>query len=304
MNKNRKELLEKRLPELKKLMSPCKLCPRECKVRRLDGEIGFCKIADKIKVAAWALHKGEEPPISGAKGSGTIFSSGCTLGCIFCQNFPFSQLGNGKEISTKELAETYLKLVNDGAHNINFVTPTHVLPILLEAWLEVEEQLRHIPIVYNTSGFESVEVIKLLDGIVDIYLPDIKYASNKPAQLLSKADNYVENNRASLKEMYRQVGQLKLNDQKLAESGMIIRHLVLPNNLSGSKDSFEWLKKELGTQIHISLMSQYFPTHLAQEYEIVNRKITVEEYITALNMIEELGFENVWAQDPTQHGGA
>jgi putative pyruvate formate lyase activating enzyme len=301
---NKAELIQQRLPKLLDLMSPCRLCPRNCLVNRLAGETGFCRSTDRIKVASWAHHRGEEPPISGTLGSGTIFASNCTLGCIFCQNFPFSQLGGGKEFSPDKLADIFSKLADEGIHNFNFVTPTHVIPLLLEAWLGASRKAQELPIVYNCSGYESLEVLSLLEGIVDIYIPDIKYSDNQVAGQLSQCSDYVESNRATLIEMHRQVGELKLDNNGIATHGLIIRHLVLPHSLAGSRESFNWLKNTLGTRVHISLMSQYFPAHKAHHHEMINRPITADEYVEVLELVENLGFENVWAQDPDEKGGA
>ncbi|MEW6711433.1 MAG: radical SAM protein [Candidatus Riflebacteria bacterium] len=301
---NKAELVKDRLPRLKSLMSPCRLCPRECKVKRAEGETGFCKTADTIKIAAWAQHRGEEPPISGTNGSGTIFSSNCTLGCFFCQNFPFSQLGNGRFMSAKELSQVFDKLAAKKVHNFNFVTPTHVIPMLLEAWLLASPETQKLPIVYNCSGYESAEVVELLESIVDIFIPDIKYSNNQIAAELSKCGNYVENNRKTLEIMYQQVGDLQLDSEGMGTRGLIIRHLVLPENQAGSEDSLVWLKEALGVKVNISLMSQYFPAYQAHQHDIMRRKVTTEEYLAVLDLVEKLGFENVFAQDPTERGGA
>ncbi len=300
----KKQLIEKRLPELQKLMSPCRLCPRKCGVDRLNGQKGYCRTGDRVKVAAWAQHRGEEPGISGIRGSGTIFSSNCTLGCFFCQNFPFSQLGNGREMDRKELGQIMSKLADSGVHNLNFVTPTHVIPLLLEGLLESSDKAIALPLVYNCSGYETEEVLDLLDGIVDIYIPDIKYADDKIAEELSQCPDYVENNRISLKKMYRQAGDLQFSKDGIATRGLIIRHLVLPEQLAGSRESFTWLANNLGLKVHISLMSQYFPAFKAHQHPKMGRALEVDEYLEVLDFCEELGFENVWAQDPTERGGA
>jgi putative pyruvate formate lyase activating enzyme len=203
-----------------------------------------------------------------------------------------------------ELAKKYDFLCRQGVHNINFVTPTHVIPVLLEAWLSASPETQKLPLVYNTSGYDSLDLLKLLDGIIDIYLPDIKYSNDSVAMELSKAPDFVNSNRAAISEMYRQCGKLKINKNGIATKGIIIRHLVLPHNLSGSRESFEWIKKNLGTDVHISLMSQYFPTHNAASHPKINRPITDLEYSEVIQIVENLGFTNVWAQDPTATGGA
>lgn len=301
----KQKLIETRLASFYELMSACRLCPRHCGIDRLKDQTGFCRMGKDIKVASWAHHRGEEPPISGTRGSGTIFSSGCTLGCLFCQNFPFSQLDNGQLFSPVELGKIFSKLAVGGVHNLNFVTPTHVVPMLLDAWLHSSEETRRLPIVYNCSGYETTEVLDLLDGIVDIYLPDIKYSQNSAALELSRVGDYVEINRQTLKHMYKQVGGLQV-DQKteLATRGMIVRHLVLPEKLAGSNDSLRWLKSELGCEIHLSIMCQYFPAWQAHQHPVINRPISESEYLAVLDLVEELDFTNVWAQDPTEHGGA
>ncbi|HNX77050.1 MAG TPA: radical SAM protein [Candidatus Rifleibacterium sp.] len=302
---SKQRLVEERLPALFAMMSACRLCPRRCGVNRLQGQTGFCRTANQIKVASWAHHHGEEPPISGTNGSGTIFSSGCTLGCLFCQNFPFSQLDNGRIFTAAELGEIFTRLAAEGVHNLNFVTPTHVLPMLLDAWLHSSETARRLPLVYNCSGYESPELLELLAGIIDIYLPDIKYADNAIAARLSQVGDYVEHNRTTLKAMFNQVGQLQINSATdLATRGMIVRHLILPENLAGSADSLRWLRSELGPDIHLSIMCQYFPAHQAHQHPTLKRPITEGEYLPVLELVEELGFNNVWAQDPTERGGA
>lgn len=271
---------------------------------RNSGKSGFCKTTDQAKIASWARHRGEEPPISGTKGSGTIFSSNCTLGCFFCQNFPFSQLGNGKVMTPVEIGEIFSKLADEGVHNLNFVTPTHVAPLLIEAWLTSSVKAQQLPIVYNCSGYESEKLLKLLDGIVDIYIPDIKYSSNESAMELSMCNNYVEHNRRSIRQMFEQVGNLQIDQNGIATRGLIIRHLVLPANLAGSKESFEWIYSELGPKVHLSLMSQYFPAYKAHDHPVMSKPLNPDEYLEVLELVEEMGFKNVLAQDPTERGGA
>lgn len=295
-----------RVEKLYALMDPCRLCPRTCGARRRAGETGFCGAGPVLKLASWNAHHGEEPPISGTRGSGTLFTSHCTLGCLFCQNFPFSQLHNGEEITPDRLVKILTQLSRRGVHNFNLVTPAHFAPHLLEGILRARESMVPLPIVYNTSGYESLEVLELLDGLVDIWLPDIKYADDAIALKLSHCADYVEHNRAALKAMFRMTGGglLTLDDDGLATAGMIIRHLVLPERLSGTKASFEWLKSEFGTGIHISLMCQFFPAFTSHDVPPLDREITHDEYLDAIETVERLGFENVLAQDPEEHGGA
>ena len=301
----RGRLVEERLPKLYKIMEHCTLCPRKCGVNRLKGEKGFCRTTNQIKIASWAQHRGEEPSITGSNGSGAIFPSMCTFACKFCQNFPFSQLDNGVFMTPDELAEKYDYVAKKGVHNLNFVTPTHVIPMLLDAWLRAKPDTQKLPLVYNCSGYESEEVLDLLDGIIDIYLPDIKYSHNKPAMQLSSVPNYVEENRRTLKQMFKQVGLLTIDPEtELATKGMIIRHLILPNDLSGSKNSLIWLRNEFGPDINISIMCQYFPAYKVHSDSVLGREITADEYMPVLELVDELGFNNVLAQDPTDRGGA
>jgi len=275
----------------------CDLCPRDCGIDRISGETGFCEAGLKPRIASANIHRGEEPPISGTRGSGTIFFSYCTLRCRFCQNFPISQMGNGEEITTGQLASRMLKLQKQGVHNINFVTPCHYLPQILAALLQAIPRGFRLPIVWNTSGYEKVDALQLLDGIVDIYLPDMKYADDEQAVRLSSAPGYREYNRAAVKEMLMQVGHLKLDEEGIAERGIIIRHLVLPEGRAGSRETLGWIAENLGKETHIALMNQYFPAYLAPETPGIDRGITGEEYKEAVDALDEFGLENGWVQE-------
>ncbi len=292
---SQKELKE-RIESLEGILESCELCPRRCGVNRLKGEIGYCKSGILPKIASWNLHFGEEPPISGMKGSGTIFFSNCTMKCVFCQNYPISQLGVGKEVSIETLANYMLELQKKGAHNINFVTPTHFVPQMIKAIYLSSQKGLSIPIVYNTSGYERVEILKLLEGIIDIYLPDAKYSSNKYALKYSDCMNYVEYNRKALIEMYSQVGLLKLDKNGIAQKGLIIRHLVLPKNIAETEKTLAFIKENLSNEVHISLMSQYFPANKAHKFPEISQKITRDEFIKACEIFDKLGFENGWIQ--------
>jgi len=278
-------------------LAACDLCPHECGVNRIRGEHGVCGAALQPRIASANVHKGEEPPISGTSGSGTIFFSGCSLKCRFCQNFPISQLFNGEDITVSKLAERMLRLQSQGVHNINLVTPTHYLPQLLAALYQAIPQGFCLPIVWNCSGYEKVDALRLLDGVVDVYLPDMKYADDAVAVRLSSAPGYRAINRAAVSEMLRQVGHLQLDDDGLAVRGLIIRHLVLPNGLAGTRDTLQWIAENLGHETHISLMKQYFPAHRALETEGVDRKVTDDEYDQAVECLEEFELENGWVQD-------
>jgi putative pyruvate formate lyase activating enzyme len=293
---NAGELLE-RVREGYKRLKGCDLCPHLCRVNRLRGETGVCGAGALPRVASANVHWGEEPPISGTRGSGTVFLSGCSLHCRFCQNFPISQLGSGNNMTTVELASKYIKLQSMGVHNINFVTPTHFLPQILAALYMAVGRGFRLPIVWNSSGYEPVDTLRLLDGIVDIYLPDMKYAVDEDAVTLSSAPGYREINRAAVKEMLRQVGHLRMNDEGVATGGLIIRHLILPEGGAGSADTLPWIGENLGRETHVSLMKQYFPAHEAASLPGLNRKITETEYEEAVRALEEAGLENGWVQE-------
>ena len=290
------ELLQ-RVREAYRRLAACDLCPHDCGVNRINGERAICGAGLRPKIASANVHRGEEPPISGTKGSGTIFLSGCSLKCMFCQNFPISQLGNGEEISTGELATRMLRLQRQGAHNINFVTPSHYLSQILAAlWLAIPKGFS-LPIVWNSSGYEKVDALQLLDGVIDIYLPDMKYAEEHFSVEYSAAPGYRDCNRAALIEMLRQVGHLQMDDDGIAQRGLIIRHLVLPGGRAGSRATLGWIAEHLGTETHIALMNQYFPAHRAVSSGALGRKITDEEYDEAVAALEEFGLENGWVQE-------
>jgi len=296
------ELL-KRVREAYRRLAACDLCPHDCGVNRIKGERGICGAGLKPKIASANVHRGEEPPISGTNGSGTIFLSGCSLKCIFCQNFPISQFGNGEEITTRELAARMLKLQKRRAHNINFVTPTHYLPQILAAlWLAIPQGF-NLPIVWNTSGYEKVDALHLLDGVVDIYLPDMKYCDDAPAGEVSSAPGYCRFNRAAVIEMLRQVGHLQVDDNGIAVKGLIVRHLVLPEGRAGSAKTLPWIAEHLGQETHIALMSQYFPAHRATGMSGMGRPVTHNEYDAAIEALEDAGLENGWVQDLDEERG-
>ena len=276
----------------------CQLCPRACGVDRLDGGRGVCGVGADPVIAAWNVHPWEEPPISGTRGSGTIFFSGCTGRCRFCQNYPISQYGYGNRVSIERFAGMMLELQGRGCHNINFVTPTHFVPQILAAVDVAAAQGLCVPLVYNTGGYERVETLRLLEGVVDIWLPDAKYACDEVAQRMSGFPRYLENNRAALREIYRQAGEaLLLDDEGIAQHGMIVRHLVLPNGLSGTAQVLRWIAAELSPRLHVSLMDQYFPAYRVLDDPVLGRKITAEEYAAALDAFDEAGLENGWMQE-------
>lgn len=288
---------EERIAAARAMLAECRLCPRECKVNRLEGEKGICRAGKTAEVSSANLHRGEEPPLSGSRGSGTIFFTHCNLRCLFCQNYPISHLGHGEPASPDELANMMLRLQDRGAHNINFVTPTHVTPFILEALSRAVVKGLKIPLVYNCGGYESLAALKQLDGVVDIYLPDMKYNDNEAAQRISKAPDYVEHNRAAIREMHRQVGDLVLDREGIAKRGLIIRHLVLPRGLAGSRGVLEFIAREISPRTAISLMSQYFPAHRAFEDPDLARRLDPEEYAEACAALEEFELENGWVQE-------
>jgi putative pyruvate formate lyase activating enzyme len=290
--------LDHRIEAAWSMLGRCKLCPHRCGANRLNGERGICRMGALPKVSSWNLHPWEEPPISGTRGSGTIFFSGCTGRCLFCQNYPISQLGHGKEVTHERLAGMMLELQRRGAHNINFVTPTHFVPHILSALPYAIRGGLCLPLVYNTSGYERVEVLRLLERIIDLWLPDAKYADPATARRLSGFQNYVKYNRAALCEIYRQVGdELVLDREGNAQRGMIIRHMVLPGGLAGTSQILHWIAQELSPRIHISLMDQYFPAYRAVGDPLLGRKITVDEYLAALDSYEAAGLERGWCQN-------
>lgn len=275
----------------------CNLCPHNCGVNRLKGESGICKSGCRPRVASANVHWGEEPPISGTRGSGTVFLSGCSLHCRFCQNFPISQLGNGADCTTPQLADKMIKLQNLGVHNINFVTPTHFMPQILAALHCAIGKGFRLPLLWNSSGFERVDALELLDGLVDVYLPDMKYSSNEPAERYSSAPGYHEHNRSAVTEMFRQVGHLHQDNEGIALKGLIIRHLVLPEDAAGTRETLQWIAAHLGMETHVSLMKQFFPAHEAPMLHGLNRKITDQEYEAAVASLDEANLENGWIQE-------
>ena len=271
----------------------CNLCPRRCGADRTNGQLGFCRQPDKIYAARAAAHYWEEPVISGSFGSGAVFFSGCTLKCLFCQNGVISQENRGKEISTAHLREIFLKLIDDGVQNINLVTPTHFLPSILPA---LTPKLP-VPVVYNCGGYERVETLRELEGLVDIYLPDMKYSDPKLAGILSAAPDYVEIAKAAIAEMYRQVGSAVIEDE-IMQRGMIVRHLMLPGELDNTLGVLDWFSEAFPKgDVLFSLMSQYVPMGKAKTMPPYDRRITEDEYDAALSYLELLGIENGFTQD-------
>ena len=282
------------------MLEKCTICPHNCGINRLEGQLGRCKSKDTVKVALYSTHNFEEPCISGKKGSGTVFFSNCNMNCVFCQNYEISQQGKGKEISIQELADIFIKQQEKDVENINLVTPTSYVPQIIEAIKIAKESGLKIPIVYNTNGYEKVETLKMLEGYIDIYLPDLKYSDDLLAKRLSKVDNYFEIATNAIKEMYRQVGKTIFNEDEIMQKGILIRHLVLPNHILNSRRVLKWINDNMN-DVYVSVMAQYFPTYKAKEIEEINRKLTKEEYEEIENYLYRLNLENGYIQELGEH---
>jgi len=285
--------LERRAKRALELLEECRLCPRECKVNRLKDERGACRTGRKAVVSSYGPHFGEEAPLVGFNGSGTIFFTWCNSRCVFCQNYEISQLGEGEPVSPEALAEMMLALQRMGCHNINFVTPTHVVPQILEALIIAAEKGLNVPLVYNTGGYDSVETLKLLEGIFDIYMPDMKYSDPEIAEKYSGLKNYPEINKAAVKEMHRQVGDLLLDECGIATRGLLVRHLVLPNGLAGTEEIVRFIAREISPNTYVNIMDQYRPCYRAYEYPELSRRITAQEYLAAVRAAEEAGLRRL-----------
>lgn len=283
------------------MLENCMLCPHKCGINRISGNKGRCKCDDKLKIALASLHMFEEPCISGTNGSGTVFFSNCNLNCIYCQNYEISQLGKGKEISIEHLAEIFLNQQEKKAHNINLVTPTMYVYQIIEAIKIAKSKGLNIPIIYNSNGYENIETIKLLNGYIDIYLPDLKYYSNEMSKKYSKVDNYFETATRAIKEMYNQVGKAEFDENGLIKRGVIIRHLVLPNHIQNSKNILKWISENMPSDVYVSVMSQYFPTHKAKNDDLISRKLTKKEYKKVFNYLYSLNLENGYIQELGSH---
>ncbi len=282
-------VIEKRISKLLSILNSCTLCPHECRVNRLKGERGICQAGDKVSVSSAFPHFGEEPPLVGRRGSGTIFFANCNLRCVFCQNHDISHRNNGNEVTPERLAELMLYLQGIGCLNINFVTPTHYAAQIVQALSIAVEIGLNVPLVWNCSGYDSLEVIKLLDGIVDIYMPDVKFGDIEKAKHLTTAHNYFENIKPVLKEMYRQVGDLELDDKGIGVKGLLVRHLVMPEDSAGSKNILKFIAEEVSQNTYINIMEQYHPAFKAIKYPHINRRITADEYKEVLQYAREVG---------------
>ena len=293
--------LERRAQALEARLASCDICPRECRVNRLKNEPGYCHSGRLPIVSAVCAHNGEEPAISGTRGSGTVFFGNCNMRCVYCQNYQISQnwkKQRSNEMDCRTLAEKMLYLQDGlGCHNINFVSPSHFIPKLLRAVAEAVPLGLRVPLVYNSSGYDSIASLKELDGVISIYLPDLRYASDRWAKKFSHTPYYVGQARRAVQEMYRQVGDLVVDESGLAKKGLIVRHLILPNGLAGSEESLAWLVRELSPTVTVSIMSQYIPMHRASRVPLLSRKITSEEHEAVFKLIADLGIENGWVQE-------
>jgi len=293
--------LERRAQALETRLASCDICPRECKVNRLENETGFCHSAYLPVVSAVCAHHGEEPAISGSRGSGTIFFGNCNMRCVYCQNYQISQSRKkqkSKEMDCQTLAENMLYLQDElGCHNINFVSPSHFVPQLVRAVVQAVPMGLRVPLVYNTNGYDSTTSLKELDGIISVYLPDLRYASGNWAKKFSQTQDYVVRARQAIKEMYGQVGDLVVDEFGLAQQGLIVRHLILPNGLADSEETLTWLAQELSPTVTVSIMSQYLPLHKAQRMPLLSRKISPAEYERVLQLLSDTGLENGWVQE-------
>lgn len=280
--------LRRRGDELVSRLERCDLCPRRCGVNRLRNEVGGCGVGRWALVSSYSPHFGEEPELVGKRGSGTIFFAGCNLHCLFCQNYDISQRLLGVPLHPEELAQKMLSIQAMGCHNLNLVSPTHLIAQIVEAlWIAVKGGL-NLPIVYNSGGYDDVSVLKLLEGIVDIYMPDAKYSDDAIAERLSSVPNYWTINQQALKEMHRQVGDLTISDG-IARRGLIIRHLILPNGLAGSETILDFIRNQLSPHTYVNLMAQYYPTYRAYGYPEISRRITREEFEAVVNYARKIG---------------
>jgi len=291
-----KKELKKRIEKLFKILENCEICPRKCHINRLKGERGYCKLGYLPQVSTFHPHFGEEDVLVGKYGSGTIFFTSCNLSCVYCQNYEISQWRMGKEVSFERLAEMMVKLQDMGCHNINLVTPTPQVAQIIKALpIAIEKGLK-LPLVYNTNAYDSVETLELLDGIIDIYMPDTKYSDNDLALKYSNAPNYFEIMKKAIKEMHRQVGDLVVNKNGIGQKGLLVRHLVLPNDIAGSQKILEFLAKEISKNTFLNIMDQYWPAYRAYQFPELARKITQKEYQQVIQFAKRLGLKRLYKE--------
>ncbi len=290
---HKRGILEERAAEARERMKSCSLCPRECRVNRLEDEKGFCRTGRNSVVSSYSPHFGEEDPLVGTGGSGTIFFTHCNLLCLFCQNYEISHLGEGRECSPDRLARVMLHLQEQGCHNINFVSPSHVVPQILTALSIAIEKGLKIPLVYNTGGYDSLETLQLLEGVFDLYMPDLKFLDGEISQRYCRARDYPERAQVAIREMHRQVGDLALDDRSIAKRGVLVRHLVLPGGLAGTREAMRFLAREVSPETYVNVMAQYHPCGEAMEHPPLDRRITHKEYEEALDIAREEGIRRL-----------
>lgn len=283
---------EHRVKALNQMLEDCVLCPHQCKVNRLRGEKGYCRTLDRPIVSSYQSHFGEEDELVGRNGSGTIFFSNCNLSCVFCQNYQISQCGEGREVGAERLSDMMLSLQEQGCHNINLVSPSHVVPQIVEAIYIASEEGLSIPIVYNTNGYDLTDTLRFLDGIVDIYMPDIKFSDDSIAYRYLGVKNYYSIATAAVKEMHRQVGNLKTDDRGIAYRGLLIRHLVMPQNLAGTDTIMNFIGEEISKDTYVNIMAQYYPAHRAYRFEHLDRGLEPWEYRKAVEAAQLAGLKN------------
>ena len=294
---NRLSALRKAIEYFKDSLKKCDICPRKCGVDRKGGRLGYCRAPHNPVVYSYMAHRGEEPPISGSRGSGTIFFSHCNMKCVYCQNYSFSQLDEGREVSIEKLSDIMLYLQKAGCHNINLVSPTHFVPQIVLALEAAFVKGLDIPIVYNTGGYERMETLKAISGLIDIYMPDMRYSNDEMAAKYSDAPDYVEYNRPAVREMQEQVGDLITDDEGIAKHGLIIRLLALPGRISGTEDTLRFIKERISKDAYLSIMSQYYPAFKAHDYKELSNPLPRDEYKNVVDACRLLGLNNGWVQE-------
>jgi putative pyruvate formate lyase activating enzyme len=285
--------LKTRADKASALLKSCIICPRQCKVNRLSGELGKCCTGMRAVISSYGPHFGEEAPLVGTGGSGTIFFSYCNLKCIYCQNYTISQEGQGNEASAEKLATIMVYLQAKGCSNINLVSPSHVVPQILEALVPAVEKGLNLPLVYNSGGYDSAETLRLLDGVVDIYMPDMKYSAKETARRLSGIDDYPQTNREAVKEMHRQVGDLVIGNDGIATRGLLVRHLVLPGDLAGTEAVMRFISEQISTNTYLNVMDQYRPEYRAYDSPELSRSLSMQEWSGAINQAQKYGLNRL-----------
>jgi len=289
--------LAERIEAAKQLLSPCRVCPRQCRVDRVSDEKGICRTGARAVVSSYAPHFGEESPLVGTGGSGTIFLTNCNLLCVFCQNYEISHIGQGVETDEGQLSSMMVSLQRQGCHNINFVTPSHVVPQILAALPKAIEKGLTLPLVYNSSGYDALETLRLLEGVVDIYMPDFKFWTRESGKLYAKAPDYVEVARKAIVEMHRQVGDLDMDGEGVAVRGLLVRHLVMPGGLDETREILHFLAREVSVDTYVNVMDQYRPCGRANQFPPIDRRLNNDEYQEALGMARDAGLQRLDEKD-------